>query len=135
MILWPGDLDFWEQRQEDERRRLEEARRRARLAAEWRRLLQQHSRPQRERPRRDDHGEEAHWAGGASRPRMDSSSAFGVVVDDKITERADSRRSESMHSRRSWSICSLASFARSDLAGLYPPLSLRTLVAPQMREP
>ena len=41
MIIWPGDLDFWEQRQEYERRRADEARRRARLDAEWWRSLQQ----------------------------------------------------------------------------------------------
>ena len=29
MILWPGDLDYWEQKQEYEGRQLEEARRRA----------------------------------------------------------------------------------------------------------
>ena len=41
MILWPGDLDFWEQRQECERRRADEARRRAGLDAEWWCSLQQ----------------------------------------------------------------------------------------------
>ena len=63
LIIWPGDLDFWEQRQECERRRLEEARRRARLDAEWR--LRQHGRqPQREEHRHDDHAHEAHRTEG-----------------------------------------------------------------------
>ncbi len=62
IIIWPGDLDFWEQRQEYERRRLEEARRRAKLDADW---LQRHKRqPQREEPTHDDHAHEAHRAEG-----------------------------------------------------------------------
>ena len=64
LILWPGDLDFWEQGQEYERRRLEEVRRRARLDAEWR-LLQQHQwQPQGEERGHDDHAHEAHRAEG-----------------------------------------------------------------------
>ena len=53
MITLPGEMEFWEQRQKYERRRLEEARRRARLEAEWW-LHQHHRQPQREEPTRDD---------------------------------------------------------------------------------
>ena len=81
MILWSGDLDFWEQRQEYERRQLEEARRRARLDAErW--LLQHQRQPRREQPTHDDHAREAHRAEGLASTSVtgDSSSWDGPIT-------------------------------------------------------
>ncbi len=50
MIIWPGDLDFWEQRQAAQKQLREERKRRARLDAEWWRFLRQCQR----QPKRED---------------------------------------------------------------------------------
>ena len=49
MIIWPGEMEFWEQRQAAQRQLREERERQARMEAAWWRSLQQHYRqPQRE---------------------------------------------------------------------------------------
>ena len=51
MIIWPGEMEFWEQREAAQKQLREERERRVKQDAEWWRLLQQHQRqPQHHAP-------------------------------------------------------------------------------------
>ena len=56
MIIWPGEMDFWERRQAAQKQLREERECQARLEAAWWCSLQQHQRrPKREQPAPGDH--------------------------------------------------------------------------------
>jgi len=44
MIIWPGEMEFWEQRQAAQKQLREERERQAKQEAAWWRSLQQHQR-------------------------------------------------------------------------------------------